>query len=72
MNKQFGGLGLVNREVAKTNLLCKWIVKTMEMGESLQLILRYRLATYNPQKGRSLGVSLDWFTNKKHQGFPWV
>ena len=42
----------------------------MEPGESnLQLILRYRLTRFNPQRGRSWGLSLDWFTSKNHQGF---
>ena len=42
----------------------------MEPGESnLQLMLRYMLARFKPQKGRSWGVSLDWFTNKNHLGF---
>ena len=58
-------------EVAKTNLMCKWVVKAMQPGESnLQLMLRYRLARCNPQRGRKWGVSLDCFTNKQHQGFP--
>lgn len=69
--KKYGGLGLVDPEEAKTSLLCKWIVKAMEPGESnLQLMLRYRLARFNPQRGRSWGVGLDWFTCKQHQGFP--
>ena len=43
----------------------------MEPGKSnLQLMLRYRLARFNPQRGRSWGVGLDWFTCKQHQGFP--
>ena len=51
MKKKYGGLGLVNPEVAKTSLLSKWIVKAMEPGESnLQLMLRYRLSLYNPKK----------------------
>ena len=51
MKKKYGGLGLVDLEVAKTNLLSKWIVKAMEPGESnLQLMLRYRLSRYNSQK----------------------
>ena len=42
----------------------------MEPGESnLQFMLRYRLARFNPQRGRSWGVSLDWFTIKTRQGF---
>ena len=57
-------------EAAKTSLMCKWIVRAIEPGESnLQLMLRYRLARFNPQRGHSWGVSLDWFTNKTHQGF---
>jgi hypothetical protein len=71
LKKKEGGLGLVDPEAAKTSLLCKWVVKAMEPGESnLQLMLRYRLARFNPQRGRSWGISLDWFTNKLHQGFP--
>ena len=57
-------------EDTKTDLLCKWIVKAMELDESnLQLMLGYRLARFNPQSGQSWGVSLEWFTSKKHQGF---
>ena len=57
--------------MAKTNLMCKWVVKAMQPGKSnLQLMLRYRLARCNPQRGRKWGVSLDCFTNKQHQGFP--
>ena len=49
MKKKVGGLGLVDPEVAKINLMCKWIVKAMEPGESnLQLMLRYKLARFNP------------------------
>lgn len=55
----------------KINLLCKWMVKAMEPGESnLQLMLRHMLARFNPQRGWSWGVSLDWFMNKQHQGSP--
>lgn len=43
----------------------------MELSESnLQLMLSYRLARFNPQRGYSWGVSLDWFTSRLHQGFP--
>jgi hypothetical protein len=60
----------VDPEEAKTSLLCKSVVKAMEPEESnLQLMLRYRLATFNPQLGRSWGVDLEWFTNKVHQEF---
>lgn len=34
MKRKNGELGLVDPEVAKTSLLCKWIVKAMEPGES--------------------------------------
>ena len=69
MKKKYKGLGLVDLEVAKISLLCKWIVKAMEPGESyLQLMLRYRLSRFKPQRGRSWGVSLNMFTNKQHQG----
>ena len=58
-------------EIAKTSLLCKWIIRAMESGESnLQFMLRYRLERFKPQKGNSWGVSLKWFTSKKHQSYP--
>ena len=42
----------------------------MEPRESnMQLMLRYRLARFKPQKGRSWDVNLDWFTNKDHLSF---
>lgn len=42
----------------------------MEPRESnLQIMLRYRLARFNPKRGRSWGVSLDWFMSKQHQGY---
>ena len=70
LKKKYGGLGLVDPEAAKTSLLCKWIVRAMEPGESnLQLILKFRLSHFKPQRGPSWGTSLDWFTNKQHQGF---
>lgn len=54
MKKVFVGFGLRNPEVAKTNVLCKWIVKAMEHGESnMQLMLRFRLVRFNPQRGWS-------------------
>ena len=60
LTKRYGGLGLVDPEVTKISILCKWIVKAMEPGEfNLQLMLRYRLARFNPQRGRRWGVSLD-------------
>ena len=70
MKKKYGGLGLVDPEIAKTSLLTKWVIKAMEPGESnLQLMLRYRFSRFSPNKGRKWGVSLDWFTVKLHQGF---
>ena len=59
MKKKNGGLGLVDPEAAKTNLLYKWVVKAMEPGESnLQIMLRYRLARFNSQRGRSWRLAL--------------
>lgn len=56
MQKMYGGLGLVDREAIKARLLCKSVIKAMHLGESnLQLVLRYRLAQFNLQRGRSLG-----------------
>lgn len=70
LKKKYGGLGLVDPEEAKTSMLCKWIVKAMEPGESnLQVMLRYRLTRSNPQRGRSWKVDLEWFICKQHQGF---
>ena len=34
MKYNYGRLGLVDLEATKTNLLCKWIVKAIELGES--------------------------------------
>lgn len=34
LKKKYCGLGPENPEAAKTNLLCKWIIKAMELGES--------------------------------------
>ena len=69
MKKKYERLGLIDPEVAKTSLLCKRIVKAMELGESnLQLMLRYRLVRFNPKKGSSWRVSIVWLTNKEHQG----
>ena len=42
----------------------------MEPGESnLQIMLRYRLARFNPQREKRWRVDLEWFTCKQHQGF---
>lgn len=32
-------------------------------------MLRYMLARFNPQRGKSSGTSLEWFTCKQHVGF---
>lgn len=32
--KKYGGLELVDPKATKTNLLCKWIIKGMKLGES--------------------------------------
>lgn len=57
-------------KAAKTSILCTWIIKAMEPGESnLQLMLKYRLARFNPQGGRGWGINMDWFTNKSHTSF---
>lgn len=61
MKNKFDNLKLMDLEVAKTILLCKWIVNAIEPGESnLQFMLRYRLACFNPRRGRNWGPSLDW------------
>lgn len=68
--KKKGGLGLVDPEATKDNLMCKWILKAMEPGESnLQLMIGYRLARFKPKKEEVGGVSLDWFTSKQHHGY---
>lgn len=54
MKKKDDRFGLVDPEAAKTSLMCKWIVRAMELRESnLQLMLRYRLVRFNSQRGRS-------------------
>jgi hypothetical protein len=71
LKKKYGGLGLVDPKEAKTSLLCKWIIKAIKPEESnLQFILTYRLVRFNPQRGRTWGVDLEWFTSKLLQGFP--
>ncbi len=51
LKKKYGELGLIDPKMAKTNLLIKWIVKAMEPGDSnFQLILRYSISRYSPQK----------------------
>lgn len=68
---KYGGLGLVDSKEAKTSLFCEWIVRAMDPEESnLQLMLRYRLIRFNPQRGWSWGVRFDWFTCKQYQGLP--
>ena len=60
LKKKYGGFGLVDPEQDNTSLLCKWIVRTMEPGESnLQLMLQFHLSHNKPQRGRSWGSSLD-------------
>ena len=62
-------LWLVNPNIAEANLMCKWIVRAMKLGKSnFQLMLSYRLARLNPQEVKKWGVSIDWFSNKIHQG----
>lgn len=54
MKKKYGGLGLVDPEAAKTNFLCKWIIKAIELGESnLQIVFKYRLARFQPQRAKN-------------------
>ena len=54
MKKKYGELGLIDPKMAKTNLFTKWIVKAMEPGDSnFQLILRYSISRYRPQKNIS-------------------
>lgn len=51
--KELWRVGLVNLEVAKTNILCKWIVKAMEPRKSnLQLMIWFVLARLNPQRSK--------------------
>ena len=69
LEEEIKKIGLGRPGKCGNELFCKWVIKTMEPGESnLQLMLKYRLARFDPQRGRSWGVSLDWFTSKNHQG----
>lgn len=69
MKKKYGGLGLVDPKATKTSILCKWIVKAMEPGESnVQLMLSYRLVKFNMPRGRRWGIRLDWFINNNSKG----
>jgi hypothetical protein len=70
MKKKYGSLGLVDPEAAKISILCKWIIQAMEPNKfNVQLMLRYKLARFNPQRRRNWGVNPDWYTRKQHQGF---
>lgn len=52
----YGGLGLVDLEASKTNLLYKWVIKAMEPCESnLQLMLYVQTNTLQPTKKEMLG-----------------
>lgn len=54
----YGGLGLKAREAGKASLLCKWIVKAMEHGESnLQLMVKYKLAMLIPKEVEVKGIN---------------
>jgi hypothetical protein len=56
MKKKFGGMGLVDPEYAKTNLLCIWMIKAMELGKSnLRFMLHYRLARFNHYEEETMG-----------------
>lgn len=55
--KETWGAGIVGSKVIITNLLYKWFVKVIELGESnIQLVLRYMLAWAQPTKKEKLGV----------------
>lgn len=57
MNLKLGGLGLMDLEATNTNLLCKWIIEVVEPRESNpQLMLRYRLTRFNPQRRETGGL----------------
>jgi hypothetical protein len=44
-------LGLVDPELAKSGFFHKWVIYTMEHGESnLQVLLRYKFAQHNPYR----------------------
>lgn len=49
-------MGLVDPEYAKTNLLCIWMIKAMELGKSnLRFMLHYRLARFNHYEEETMG-----------------
>ena len=67
--KQKGDLGLVDLQHVTTCVFSKWIMYAIEPAASdLQILLRYRFAHFKPQPAGG-GVTLDWFTLPKHQGF---
>ena len=50
---KYGGLELVDSETAKTNLLCKWVIKAMELG--------------SPTFNSCLGTCLHNLTHKEEE-----
>jgi hypothetical protein len=58
---------MINSQHALTVLFCKWIVHACEPGESnFKLMLRYRLAGFQPYAQGNWGRSLEWFMQRGH------
>jgi hypothetical protein len=52
-------------------LLCKWIVKALELGNSnLKLLLRFKLIMCKPSKHMNLGLEVNWALVGNHNPFP--
>lgn len=63
-----GWLNLVNPEDAVTALMVKWIHKAGEpLATNLHLMIRYRLACYQPHRQGRWLPSMDFFTLHGHQ-----
>ena len=70
--KKSGGINLINPDDAPTSLMAKWLPKALELEESnLQLLLRSKLAQYQPYSRGRWQSSIEFFTIPKHQAKQW-
>ena len=69
--KSVGGLSLTDPQDALECLICKWVVKACEPGNSnLLTFLRCRLSLYKPTKDGRWASDSMWFMNPSHRSAP--
>jgi hypothetical protein len=68
LSRKDGGLNIVNPLEAISALLVKWIVTACEPDDSnFKLLIRHRLASYQPHAQGKWGRSLEWFPQHNHK-----